>query len=217
MPGSAIADVLHRSPLELIGRAAIGFGIALCLVDKLGAPMLEPLLHYYETIVHLLDDRYWIDFTLTHQTGHDRLGSDLAVLGQAAVMKAMVVTHGDVAVALRPGQGLKCSTAIGILLQPAVMIVGVLLAWPTASGKSIPMRLLVGTPTLATWLLGGIPLTLWIYFRDIPIRALAPTAILPETLVSKFLLNGGSLVLGALMAAGALTLATRLAAPKGNI
>ena len=206
MPGSATADLLQKSSLELAVRVMLAFGIALGLSTWLGPHLLEPLLHYYETVVHMLDDRYWIDLALTYQTGHDTFGSDLAILGRAVVMKSLSISAGDIVIALTPGQALKSSTAIGILMQPAIMIVGLLLAWPLGSSKAIPIRAGLGVLMLGIWLFVEIPLSLWVYFQDIPIRAMAPTVIVLETIVSRFLLNGGSLVLGALMAGVALAI-----------
>lgn len=204
MPGSATANVLQRSPRDLALRAALAFGGALGLFAWLGPSLLEPLLRYYETVVYALDDRYWITFSLTHQTGHGKIGSDWVVLGQASVMKALAIHSGDTVVALKPGQALTCSTAIGVLMQPAIMIVGILLAWPARSSAAVPGRVVAGSLTLGGWFFFGIPLLLWLYFQDIPIRVVAPNIIPLETVVGRFLLNGGGLVVGSLLAAAAL-------------
>lgn len=206
MPGSATVSVLQRSPRDLAVRAVLAFGAALGLFAWLAPSLLEPLLRYYETVVYTLDDRYWIAFTLTHQTGHDKIGSDLVLLGRATVMRPMTVTAGDLVVNLQPGQTLKSSTAIGVLLQPAIMIAGLLLAWPLRTARALPERALLAVGLLGFWLGVGVPLTLRLYFQDIPIRAFAPNVIPFETLVGRFLLNGGGLVLGALLTAAGLAL-----------
>jgi hypothetical protein len=211
MPGSATANLLQKSPLELAIRAVLAFGIALWLSTLLGPGILESLRHYYETVVYQLDDRYWINFTLTHQTGHNRLGSDLVLLGRAEVMKAFTVSAAGKIFTLLAGQALTCSTAIGILMQPAIMLVGVLLAWPLDSAKAALGRAIWGVVALAFWLFVGIPLSLWIYFYDIPVRAFAPGEVLLSTIIGKFLLNGGGLVLGGLLAIGVLAAGARWA------
>jgi hypothetical protein len=211
MPGSASANLLQKSPLELAIRASLAFGVAIWLSSLLAPGILESLRHYYETIVYQLDDRYWINFTLTHQTGHNKLGSDLVLLGRAEVMKAFPVFAAGKVFTLQAGQALTCSTAIGILMQPLIMLVGVLLGWPLASLKAALMRGVFGAMALASWLCVGIPLSLWIYFYDIPVRAFAPSTVLFSTIIGKFLLNGGGLVIGGLLAAGVLAASSRWA------
>lgn len=209
MPGSATANLLQKSPLELALRAVLAFGLALWLSALISPAVLEGLRHYYETIVYQLDDRYWINFTLTYQNGHNKLGSDLVLLGRAEVMKAFSVSAAGKVFTLQAGQALTCSTAIGILIQPAIMLVGVLLAWPLASAKAALGRGLFGAMALAFWLFVGVPLSLWIYFYDIPVRAFEPSEVLLSTIISKFLLNGGGLVIGGLLAAGVLAAGAR--------
>jgi hypothetical protein len=209
MPGSATANLLHKSPLELAVRAGLAFGIALWLSALVGPAILEGLRHYYETIVYQLDDRYWVNFTLTYQNGHNKLGSDLVLLGRAEVMKAFTVSAAGKVFTLQAGQALSSSTAIGILMQPAIMLLGILLTWPLASVKEALARGAFSTMALAFWLFVGIPLSLWIYFYDIPIRAFVPSEVLLSTIIGKFLLNGGGLVLGGLLAAAALASARR--------
>jgi len=215
MPGSVTANLLQKPPLELAVRAVLAFGVALWLSSLIGPGLLEGLRHYYETIVYQLDNRFWINFTLTHQTGHNKLGSDLVMLGRAEVMQAFPVFAANQVFILQAGQALTCSTAIGILMQPAIMLFGVLLGWPFASVKAALMRGVAGAMALALWLCLGIPLSLWIYFNDIPVRVFAPGEVLLSTIIGKFLLNGGGLVLGGLLAAGVLALASRWAG-EGN-
>jgi hypothetical protein len=122
-------------------------------------------------------------------------------------MKSFSVTAGGTVNTLKPGQVVTCSTALGLLMQPAVMIIGLLFAWPLGSARAIPGRLIAGSLMLALWVGIGIPLSLWLYFQDIPILAFAPNVIVVETIINRFMLNGGSLVLGALLAAMALAVA----------
>ena len=211
MPGSATANILQKSPLELAIRAMLAFGIAIWLSSRFSPLLLQALLHYYETLVHGLDNRYWIDFALGYQTGHDKAGSDLVLLGRAEVKEAFAFAAGHARFVLQPGQQLKCSTAIGVLMQPAVMLLGLLLAWPLRSAKDLLWRGGLGGMMLGVWLGLGLPLSLWLYFQEIPGKAFAPASVSPEMLIGDFLLNGGSLVVGALLAAVVLAAAPRLA------
>lgn len=204
MPGSVTADVLARRPLELAIRATLGFACALWLSVRFGPPLLDGLRPFYEHALQLIDGHYRIDLALTHRTGHDTIGSDLVVLLQATVTRSFVVFGADTTVTLAPGEVLRSSTAIGILMQPVIVIVGTLLGWPLHGGREGAIRTVLGTAMLAFWLLFGITSSLWVFFRDIPIQAYAPNAVSWSTLADKFLLNGGGVLIGALLAAIAL-------------
>jgi hypothetical protein len=204
MPGSAIADLLERRPLELAVRAVLAFGSAMWLVALLSPTVLSALLPYYEQFVQRLDDHYRVDFALSHRTGHDRIGSDLVVLGHAAVVRTYMIFAADKTIMLAPGQVLSSSTAIGVLMQPASVIIGMLLAWPLRSAVEAAPRLAFGAGALLLWQLLGIPLSLWVYFRDIPAQAFGVADVTWSMLLDRFLLNGGSVVVGALLAIAAL-------------
>lgn len=218
MPGSITANLLEKRPLELALRAVLAFGIALWLSVAFGPMLLDALLPLYERAVHLLDDHYRIDFALTRLTGHDKIGGDLVVLGHATVERTFMVFGAETRVMLVPGESLTCSTAIGVLMQPATVMLGVLLGWPARGAREVLIRWSLGLMLLALWLLLGIPVWLWISFQDIPIRAYAPDAFSVMTAIGKFLLNGGGVMLGASLGAGAIAAAGSRAAswPRGT-
>ncbi len=209
MPGSITADLLEKWPLELAVRAVLSFGLALWLSVGLSPVLLDTLLPFYEQFVHLLDDHYRIDFVLSHLTGHNKIGGDLVVLGHAAVERTFMVFGAGTTVTLVPGESLTSSTAIGVLMQPAIVMLGLLLGWPVRGAREVLMRGLLGLTLLALWVILGIPTWLWITFQDIPIRAYSPDAFSVMTAIGKFLLNGGGVVLGALLGAGAIAAARR--------
>jgi hypothetical protein len=209
MPGSATANLLQKSSLELAARAVLAFCLSLWISALLSPGLLEGLLHYYETIVYLLDDHYWTEFSLIHQISNDKMGGDLIVLGRAEVMKAFNVSAANTVYTLYPGNAFSCSTAIGTIMQPAVMLVGLLLGWPLASAKAVLARGVFGAMALALWLLVGIPVSLWIFFYDMPIRAFVPSEVLLSSIITRFLFNGGGLILGGLLAAAVLAAAAR--------
>lgn len=204
MPGSITAQILRKPPLELALRTTLSFGVALWLCAQAGAPVLERRLPFYQQVVHTLDDHYRIDLTLTRRDGHNLIGGDQVLLGHAAVTRPVVVLEEPRPVVLVPGQTLQSSTAIGIFMQPAVLLLGLLLAWPMRSVRETFVRGSVGVALLALWLLAGIPLSLWIYFRTVPLQAFAANELFFSVVAGKFLLNGGSAVLGAGLAACAI-------------
>lgn len=209
------ADVLRTPPLELALRAVLAFGFALWIAIKFSPALLQGLMPYYEQVVHQLDDHYRIEFELTHRTGHGSVSSDLVILGTATVTRTFLIFGEGRTIPMYPGEALKCSTATGVFTAPAVMLIGLILGWPARSWRARLQRGLLGVLTLSTWGLVGIPMELWIYFHDIPLRAYSPNTVTFLTGVGKFLLNGGGVVLGALLAFGVIGVTTsRAVAPR---
>jgi hypothetical protein len=91
------------------------------------------------------------------------------------------------------------------------MMLGLFLGWPVCRVKVALIRSVLGAMLLALWILLGIPLALWIGFLDLPVRAYVPDAFSFSTAAGRFLLNGGGVVAGALLAAGAIAAAARYA------
>ena len=213
MPGSASSDLLDKRPLELIARALAAFAIVFWLSMRFGAGLIDALLPLYESYVQSIDNHYRIDLAVTRVGGHDKLGADLVVLGRAAVTRSFMVFGDTAKVMMMPGEVLQSSTAIGMLMQPAVMLAGLLLAWPLRSMREAAVRGVLGIMLLALWMLLGIPSWLWISMCDLPIRVVAPDELSVLTIANKMLLNGGAVVLGAVLAAVAIAGGRRLSWP----
>jgi hypothetical protein len=207
MPGSVTAQFRQTPPLELALRATLAFAIALWLAAEFAPALLAALLPFYEELVHLLDAHYRIEMSLTHLTGHDRIGSDLVVLTRATPEKEFIFFGGGTPFLMDPRNVLTSSSASGLLMQPAIVIFGLLLAWPLRSWREALLRGVFGSLLLMLWLLFGVPVSIWIYFQDIPLRVVTPNEVSFLTAVGKFLLNGGEIVLGALLAAAAIAAA----------
>lgn len=209
MPGSASAPLFQARPLDLVFRATVAFGTAFWLTAWLGPVLLNGLLPFYAEVVHGLDDHYRIELAVTYLTGHDRIGSDLAVLVRATVTRTFMFLGADRAIPLAPGTVLKTSTAVGLLLQPATAIVGLALGWPLRGAREALVRGACAATLVALWLLLGVPASLWLYLEDIPIQVYAPHGVSVPMAVGKLLLNGGGVVLGALLGAGAVAAGRR--------
>jgi len=192
-------------------RAALAGTLAVWLVLRGGPLLIETLVPYLGAAVQWMDARYTYTFELTYRTPQGGSGSELALLGRAAVARLFFIPIEEGIIPMRPGTLLTSSTAIGVLLQPAVMLIALLTGWPARSRREMMARALAGTAVLALWLLAGLPLTLWIYFRDIPLHAFAPHETTLATPIGKFLLNGGSVALGAALGCAAVRTSVRLA------
>jgi hypothetical protein len=212
MPGSVTAQFRQTPPLELALRATLAVIAALWLAAELGPVLLKALLPFHEQVVHLLDTNYRIEMSLTYLTGHDRIGSDLVVLTRATPENEFIFFVGSTPFLMEPRNVLTSSSASGLLMQPAIVIFGLLLGWPLRSWREALLRGVFGSLLLTLWLLVGVPVSIWIYFQDIPLRAVAPNEVSFLTTVGKFLLNGGEIVLGASLAAAAIAAAGRWAA-----
>jgi hypothetical protein len=214
MPASDSAGLLDTSPVELAARIVLAGGLAIWLALRAGPLLLELLIPYLEATVHWLDSRYRIDFTLTLRTGHEKIGSELVLLGKATVSRLFFIPVEGRILSMQPGQFLTSSTAIGVLMQPAVAILALVLGWPARTRSEFATRALFGLLMLVLWLFAGLPCSLWLYFHDIPLRALAPGDTTLATPIGKFLLNGGSVALGIGLAAVAIASSVRVAARR---
>lgn len=214
MPSSAPASLLDTAPLELAARAVLAGALAIWLVLRAGPLLLELLIPYFESTVHWLDTRYKIEFELTYRTGHGVPGSELALLGRAAVTRLFFIPVDGGIIPMHAGNVLTSSTATGVLLQPAVMVIALLTGWPARSRREMTLRAPVGMAVLAFWMLAGLPLTLWLYFHNIPLQAFAPQESMLAAPLGKFLLNGGSVVLGAGMGVAAVIASARLSVAR---
>lgn len=215
MPASGAPGLADTPTPELLARLVLAGGLAVWLAMRAGPLLLEAMTAYLEAGVQWLDTRYRVEFALSYRTGHGRLGSELALLGRAEVARLFFIPVEGRVIAMQPGQFLTSSTAVGVLMQPAVAIVTVVLGWPSRGRLELPARALFGAGMAGLWFAAGLPATLWLYFRDLPLRAFAPGEVGFATPVGKFLLNGGSVAagvaLGALAVAAGARLATALA------
>ena len=217
MPASDSAGLLDTSPVELAARIVLAGGLAIWLALRAGPLLLELLIPYLEATVHWLDSRYRIDFTLTLRTGHEKIGSELVLLGKATVSRLFFIPVEGRILSMLPGQFLTSSTAIGVLMQPAVAIFALVLGWPARTRSEFATRALFGLLMLVLWLFVGLPCSLWLYFHDIPLRAMAPGDTTLATPLGKFLLNGGSVALGIALGALAVIAASRRRARTNTI
>jgi hypothetical protein len=217
MPASESAGLVNTPPLELAARTALACGAAIWLAMRAGPLLLELLIPYLETVVHWLDTRYRIEFTLTHSAGRGGMVSDLSLLGRATVTRLFFIPTPTAPIVMQSGTVLTSATAVGVLLQPAAAIIALLLGYPANCLRALLVRMALGIMMIGLWFLAGLPFSLWLYLHDLPTNAFAPSENTLATPIGKFLLNGGSvalgLVLGAAAVAGGAALSARLRAP----
>jgi hypothetical protein len=194
---------MRPSTLEIGLRAALGFGISLWLGVAFGPKLLAALLPLHTAVLEMLNGNYRIELSLTSA------GADLVMYLRATVLRTTTITGGGAAVMLSPGTVLMNSTATGLLLQPAVMLGGLVIAWPASNPRDFLVRIGVGLAALGFCVLLAIPLYLCLCLLQLPILAFVPGEITVPMLIVKLMLNGGALIVGALMGAAVIVTATR--------
>lgn len=99
--------------------------------------------------------------------------------------------------------------AIGNVLQPMLVALVLMLAWP-ASWFEMALRLLVGTGLQAGVLLLNVPCSMAAWLWLVQLKQYAPDTVSPLVWWNTFLNGGGRLVLGMACAALAIALSQRL-------
>jgi len=105
------------------------------------------------------------------------------------------------------------STTVGTVLQPLLVALVWVLAWP-ARWAEMAWRLLIASLLLAIVMLGDTPLSLAAWLWDAQIRSYEPGRASPLIWWNVFLNGGGRLAMGLIAAALAIALAQRAVAPR---
>jgi hypothetical protein len=139
--------------------------------------------------------------------------SKLPVVRFRADLSRAVVVNGHVIQPLRagsqPGGWYEVALTTGGILQQALLLLIVVLAWP-ARWRVLALRVLLAMPVAVLLVMQHVAVTvlaeLWFPFHD----ALAPAEIWPLLAWSRFLMGGGGLGLAVGLAALVIGLASRL-------
>lgn len=165
------------------------------------ARLLLPLLH--GALVVVADDFEIRRFELVDERANASIGA-LAVLRRSLFL-------GGQAIVPDGNQAMVVGTTIGTVLQPVMVLLMLVLAWP-AGRAELALRLLVAAALTLPLLLLDTPLSLAAWLWDAQIKAYEPgrASLLVDWNV--FLNGGGRLALGLIAAALSIALAQRLAA-----
>ncbi len=197
-------EAMRPSTLEIGLRAALGFGLFIWLGVAFGPKLLAALLPLHTAVLETLNSNYRIELSLTSA------GADMVMYLRATVLRTTTITGGGAAVMLSPGTVLMNSTATGLLLQPAIMLGGLVIAWPASGIRELLVRIGAGLAALGFCVLLAIPLYLCLCLLQLPVLAFAPGEVTLSMLFVKLMLNGGALIVGALMGAAVIITATRI-------
>lgn len=202
MSGSVATDNhsgFWPQPLALALRCMVVYALLIWLGWRYAQPLAEAMLPLFRTFLEALDARLQIvDFSVGHIGGDRKPSPDLLFRLEVTVIRPIVIGTN----VLMPVKGgwLASSTTVGNALQSLILAIGLILAWPARQGIEYARRALIGLPLMLAMLMLDVPLTLWAYIWDAPLRHYDPQGFSPLLTWARFLTNGGRLMLGLLIA-----------------
>ncbi len=187
------ASRTSRRAREFALRLVISAAILLALGHFFSRPLITPLLPAFAWVIEAADSRYRVD-----SIGID--STDTFIKLTVTPIRTLIVSGTRM---LMPDSAIHFypSALMGSVMQPIILLLSIVLAWPGTSPSVLTMRLLLAVPAILILLVVNVPLALIGSLQDF--RELFPDA--PVSLLvywNDFLQTGGPMVLG--VAAGAL-------------
>lgn len=179
------------------------------LAQRFGRETAQALLPLIGHALVWLDDHYRILALAV-----DSQGADTVVRLRVTLARPLVV-GGHLILTDARGWA-EVTTPVGHLLQPLLILSGILLAWPARCRREWPARLLLALPVAVALLLLNTPFTLWGLLWDLHAHVYEPGRFSPLLAWIRLLDGGGRLLLGMLGAAAVVALASRIAAVESE-
>jgi len=168
--------------------------ILLTLGRVYGSTIVTPMLPALIWVIEAVDDRLRVD----HAFIVDR-SADTVI--QLKVTPIRMLFLGDRMLMPDAQLHFDPTTLLGSVLQPVILMLAIILAWPPVRLQALPARLLLALPLMAILLLINVPLGFVGVMQDF--RELVPAApVTPLVYWNDFLQTGGPLALA--IAAGIL-------------
>lgn len=164
---------------------------------KLLLPVLSPMLSF------VADDFQIVRFELMEERKNASIGA-LAVLDRSLFLGGQAIVPDGT-------QVMMVGTTVGTMLQPLLVALVLVLAWPARWGE-MALRLVIAGVLLVTVLLVDTPFSLAAWLWDAQIKLYEPGRASPLVWWNVFLNGGGRLALGLIAAALAIVLAQRATA-----
>lgn len=184
-----------RPPIgSLALRLVILIALLLALGRLHGTSIVAPMLPALSWMIETVDDRLRVDHAfIVHGA------SDTIIQLQARPVRMFFL--GDRVLMPESAVHFKPSTLLGSVLQPVIILLAIILAWPAARRWAYPARLLLALPMTLILLVVNVPLGFVGVMQDF--RASLPAApVTPLVYWNDFLQTGGPLALA--IAAGIL-------------
>lgn len=159
-----------------------------------GERTIESLLPLMKREIAWLDDTYRvIDLKL------DRQGADRVIRLEVGLANPVVL--GGRVLLPDPRARANASTLAGSVMQPVVLCLALIAAWPARRPTEYPFRALIAFVGLVLAVLADVPFVLWGEVWHIQVSALEPDRFSPLLVWKDFLQGGGRFVLGLLVGA----------------
>jgi hypothetical protein len=196
---------MPQQPLEAGFRFIVACGVLLAFAHYFGRDLLELILPLFRWELGVLDDRYRIlHFGLAAQ------GADGSIRLDVALQRPVVV--GGHLVLPDPRGHASVTTLAGHVLQPVIVFLALLVAWPARARGEALIRAACGLALLPVLLLIDLPFVLtgelWALFVD----RYAPGSFSPLLAWKDFLQGGGRLALA--FAAGGMVIGASRFPPR---
>lgn len=176
-------------PVKLGLRFLLACAFLMALAQQFSDTLVDGILPLYRWEIGIIEDRYRvIGMALDHE------GADRVVRLQVTLAKPVFIGTQF----LMPDERGRAdaSTLVGHVLQPAVLLFALLLAWPAKNRLAYALRLFAALPFCTIIIMLDVPLVLLASLWGIIVDHLAPNAFSPLILWSQFLQGGGRWALG---------------------
>lgn len=184
----------------------LAYALVIWLAHRYGRDAVEAVMPLFRTLISILDEHGRVMSLAIVSDGADTLVRMRVELVEDIVINGQRFAAGHYA--FLPSIG------TGLILQPAVIALGLVLAWPVQKALEYPLRIAVVAVLLAFVLITDAPLTLWANYVHTIVE---PNAFSLLWWWEELLVNGGRLALGFLIALVAIRTADRGAKPTGSV
>lgn len=183
MPGSEPTPRAFELGLRLV----LAFALTTALARAFGRDLVEFSLPLIRNVLASLDEREQIVALVITHAGPDtmvkmsvRLLQDIVVEGRRFTANGFQFTS---------------TIGVGLILQPTMIALGFVLAWPVRYLREYPQRFITASVLLIIVLIADTPFTLWANY----LHVLTPDDFHTLWRWEEFLVHGGRLVLGLLI------------------
>jgi len=209
MSGSRSASGVLPHPRDLLPRLLVAAAVLLALIYWLQRPLVRALIPAVSPAVWLLDDEFILmSVDINTDTGEDRIRVRANLTRPITIEGKTLYPFGWRGV---PQGGIQITLTVGSMLQYCGLMLLFVAAWPTTSGRrgEWPIRLGLCLPLLALLLLLQVPFTVIAELRG-ALRDQSQTGWRDGWMLwSRFLMDGGGLVIAIAFAAIAIAAGQR--------
>lgn len=178
---------MRRQVRKFAFRLIVLITVLLAVGRIYGATIVTPMLPALSWIIEAVDDRLQVDYAFIVNRSAD-------TVIQLKVTPIRMLFLGDRMLMPDAQLHFDPTTLLGSVLQPVILLLAIVLAWPAARFQVIPARLLIAMPMIVLLLVVNVPLGFVGVMQDF--RDYLPVApVTPLVYWNDFLQTGGPLAL----------------------